>query len=134
MGSEKKFDPHEVTGARHSAMRRQVQRDMRRSLAAEGANRALRDAAPVAKPACAALPAGAPPLHSARERLLVSRDTDGLLNDKTGRKSGVFRPHWIGSPPKQFAREGLIPRDLEWWAHLDSNQGPTGYEPVALSR
>jgi hypothetical protein len=19
-----------------------------------------------------------------------------------------------------------------WWAHLDSNQGPTGYEPVAL--
>ena len=21
----------------------------------------------------------------------------------------------------------------EWWAHLDSNQGPTGYEPVALT-
>ena len=20
----------------------------------------------------------------------------------------------------------------KWWAHLDSNQGPTGYEPVAL--
>ena len=20
-----------------------------------------------------------------------------------------------------------------WWAHLDSNQGPTGYEPVALT-
>ena len=20
-----------------------------------------------------------------------------------------------------------------WWAHLDSNQGPTGYEPVALA-
>jgi len=22
---------------------------------------------------------------------------------------------------------------VEWWAHLDSNQGPTGYEPVALT-
>ena len=21
---------------------------------------------------------------------------------------------------------------LKWWAHLGSNQGPTGYEPVAL--
>jgi hypothetical protein len=21
-----------------------------------------------------------------------------------------------------------------WWAHLDSNQGPTGYEPVALTK
>jgi hypothetical protein len=21
---------------------------------------------------------------------------------------------------------------IDWWAHLDSNQGPTGYEPVAL--
>jgi hypothetical protein len=21
----------------------------------------------------------------------------------------------------------------KWWAHLDSNQGPTGYEPVALA-
>ncbi len=21
----------------------------------------------------------------------------------------------------------------DWWAHLDSNQGPTGYEPVALA-
>jgi len=24
-------------------------------------------------------------------------------------------------------------RDQIWWAHLDSNQGPTGYEPVALT-
>lgn len=22
---------------------------------------------------------------------------------------------------------------LKWWAHLDLNQGPTGYEPVALT-
>ena len=29
------------------------------------------------------------------------------------------------------AEKRLVPR--EWWAHLDSNQGPTGYEPVALT-
>jgi hypothetical protein len=23
--------------------------------------------------------------------------------------------------------------EKNWWAHLDSNQGPTGYEPVALT-
>ncbi len=23
--------------------------------------------------------------------------------------------------------------ESDWWAHLDSNQGPTGYEPVALT-
>lgn len=23
--------------------------------------------------------------------------------------------------------------ERSWWAHLDSNQGPTGYEPVALT-
>ena len=26
-----------------------------------------------------------------------------------------------------------IPEEEGWWAHLDSNQGPTGYEPVALT-
>jgi hypothetical protein len=26
-----------------------------------------------------------------------------------------------------------ISRKGGWWAHLDSNQGPTGYEPVALT-
>jgi hypothetical protein len=23
--------------------------------------------------------------------------------------------------------------EIIWWAYLDSNQGPTGYEPVALA-
>jgi hypothetical protein len=23
--------------------------------------------------------------------------------------------------------------ESDWWAHLESNQGPTGYEPVALT-
>jgi hypothetical protein len=31
------------------------------------------------------------------------------------------------------ASEGWFLHHLNWWAHLDSNQGPTGYEPVALT-
>lgn len=27
----------------------------------------------------------------------------------------------------------LESQERRWWAHLDSNQGPTGYEPVALT-
>ena len=27
----------------------------------------------------------------------------------------------------------LIDGQPNWWAYLDSNQGPTGYEPVALA-
>ena len=30
--------------------------------------------------------------------------------------------------PKECIRNS----SLSWWAHLGSNQGPTGYEPVAL--
>jgi hypothetical protein len=30
--------------------------------------------------------------------------------------------------PKECIRNS----PLSWWAHLGSNQGPTGYEPVAL--
>ena len=29
-------------------------------------------------------------------------------------------------------REAVL-KLVNWWAHLDSNQGPTGYEPVALT-
>ena len=31
------------------------------------------------------------------------------------------------------ARETNFMGRKGWWAHLDSNQGPTGYEPVALT-
>ena len=41
----------------------------------------------------------------------------------------------LESPPKSFYR--AFSKSCEaltkiWWAHLGSNQGPTGYEPVAL--
>ena len=33
----------------------------------------------------------------------------------------------------QLLSGGIHPEPPEkWWAHLGSNQGPTGYEPVAL--
>ena len=31
------------------------------------------------------------------------------------------------------AKTALAAFGLGWWAYLDSNQGPTGYEPVALA-
>ena len=37
--------------------------------------------------------------------------------------------------PGRAKLKAYIPVDgqLSWWAYLDSNQGPTGYEPVALA-
>ena len=41
-------------------------------------------------------------------------------------------------PPDSRSILSFIPKEhirdspLSWWAHLGSNQGPTGYEPVAL--
>jgi hypothetical protein len=38
--------------------------------------------------------------------------------------NGLFKSH------KRTA--SILPEYLSWWAHLASNQGPSGYEPVAL--
>src|SRR3989304_321011 len=34
--------------------------------------------------------------------------------------------------PDKSASKKINSSFLSWWAHLDANQGPTGYEPVAL--
>src|SRR3990170_6014103 len=34
--------------------------------------------------------------------------------------------------PDKSASKKINSSFLSWWAHLGSNQGPTGYEPVAL--
>jgi integrase len=42
----------------------------------------------------------------------------------------------VTQPEKRQAVAGEVAekkRGKGWWAHLDSNQGPTGYEPVALT-
>ena len=37
------------------------------------------------------------------------------------------------SNPTELLSHLYIEVFCNWWAHLDSNQGPTGYEPVALT-
>jgi hypothetical protein len=42
----------------------------------------------------------------------------------------------VTQPEKRRAAAGEVAEKKKgrgWWAHLDSNQGPTGYEPVALT-
>ena len=42
----------------------------------------------------------------------------------------------LGTYPSRFSMGCTDPLQVsknKWWAHLDLNQGPTGYEPVALT-
>ena len=55
----------------------------------------------------------------------------------TGLSTSPERQRWCRSFRAWFPRRKtavqIIDRVGKWWAHLDSNQGPTGYEPVALT-
>ena len=48
---------------------------------------------------------------------------------------GTVTPTVTLPKPKRVAESEVVEKRKEknWWAHLDSNQGPTGYEPVALT-
>ena len=63
--------------------------------------------------------------------LLVSMVGAGRRWCRAGSRE-LFNVFTVGDA---MARAGNIRSALskEWWAHLDSNQGPTGYEPVALA-
>jgi hypothetical protein len=54
-----------------------------------------------------------------------------LQNQSVGGRSSewyrVIAPGQFPNPRKNLST------GKDWWAHLDSNQGPTGYEPVALT-
>ena len=39
----------------------------------------------------------------------------------------------LGRPIRNIAGIRRIYLGMNWWAHQDSNLGPTGYEPVALA-
>ena len=61
-------------------------------------------------------------------------------NEKKIRKREVYGPYWQGqkvSNPRHAVLEtAALPAELYpyiWWAIGDSNPGPTGYEPVALT-
>jgi hypothetical protein len=53
---------------------------------------------------------------------------DKLAKKSLGRRR--LRPKMPSVASRWIAFWGA---DKSWWAHLDSNQGPTGYEPVALT-
>jgi hypothetical protein len=58
---------------------------------------------------------------------------EGSRGLRLQRQTGVFAPRGIaaGCADSQTRRVG---RESEgWWACLDLNQGPSGYEPVALT-
>src|SRR5208337_3053629 len=44
----------------------------------------------------------------------------------------LFVPSRLTERPFFFPQRVHKRFPLSWWAHLGSNQGPTGYEPVAL--
>ena len=60
----------------------------------------------------------------------IRSDVDEQLARILGQSATQVQP-W---PKSGEARETSSEKSGEsWWAHLDSNQGPTGYEPVALT-
>ena len=62
----------------------------------------------------------------------VIKNLSAPLNKKSapGRCTLFIRPS--GALPSLSSTVSSHPYPLFWWAHLGSNQGPTGYEPVAL--
>ncbi len=45
---------------------------------------------------------------------------------------GVFEPGTLNPARLSSSQAEPLNPGLQKWAHLGSNQGPTGYEPVAL--
>ena len=61
----------------------------------------------------------------------IRNDVDEQLQRILGRQSETF-----GAKSETLEDEKELRvenKGKNWWAHLDSNQGPTGYEPVALT-
>jgi hypothetical protein len=56
-------------------------------------------------------------------------DSEEQLSRLLGAKSATLASQ---CEEKQTQVAGVT-KEGNWWAHLDSNQGPTGYEPVALT-
>ena len=56
--------------------------------------------------------------------------TQGMKNQKTKNEKVIKKKLDYSPNPLDFQ---LYDLSGNWWAYLDSNQGPTGYEPVALA-
>ena len=56
-----------------------------------------------------------------------------MRNSATRRRvRGEFAESWCGNLPVNYSQRFENPRD-SWWAHQDSNLGPTDYESAALT-
>jgi hypothetical protein len=59
----------------------------------------------------------------------IRNDSEEQLSRLLGVKSATLASQ---REDKEAQVAGKVKEGI-WWAHLDSNQGPTGYEPVALT-
>lgn len=60
-------------------------------------------------------------------------DSEEQLNQLFGTKSETLSETFETEKGQKQEQVAGISRKRGKWAHLDSNQGPTGYEPVALT-
>src|SRR5262250_420454 len=60
-------------------------------------------------------------------------DSEEQLNQLFGAKSETLSETIEPEERQGQSEVAEISWKEGWWAHLDSNQGPTGYEPVALT-
>jgi integrase len=63
----------------------------------------------------------------------IRNDSQEQLSHLFGAKSATLSETLQAEEEQKQSQVVGNSTEGEWWAHLDSNQGPTGYEPVALT-
>ena len=63
----------------------------------------------------------------------IRNDSEEQLSRLLGTKSATLSATVTARVGDKEGQVWNDPGEKGWWAHLDSNQGPTGYEPVALT-
>ena len=63
----------------------------------------------------------------------MRNDSEEQLSRLLGVKSATLSATLASQGSEKQGQVANISGKEGWWAHLDSNQGPTGYEPVALT-
>jgi hypothetical protein len=63
----------------------------------------------------------------------IRDDGDAPLREHVAGKSETLGETFSLEPFRNAIQVAGNVKKGSWWAHLDSNQGPTGYEPVALT-
>jgi integrase len=63
----------------------------------------------------------------------IRNDSEEQLSRLLGVKSATLSATLTSQREDKQSQVAGVTKEGTWWAHLDSNQGPTGYEPVALT-